>query len=99
MVSPRQRGHLNETFSLALNSPGIASDFTDLEADVAVCEQGSLHLDDGRLLVPTNQLDRCSAGTLLGHILSNCYLGRVEDFGQSVEGTGWNSFETKFSVT
>lgn len=63
---------------------------------MAVCEQRSLHLNDGRLLVSSNQLDGGSTDTLgfLWQMLFQSFFRWAENFGQSVKGTLWKTQQT-----
>jgi len=68
----------------------VRVDSAHLEADMAVCEQRSFHLDDGGLLVSTNQLEGCSTDALrlIWQTVSDASFCGVEYFGQGVKGTG-----------
>lgn len=67
----------------------VCVDSTHLKANMAVCEQWSLHFNDGGLLVSTNQLDGCSTNTLrlLCQSMSNTNFRWIENFGQGVKCT------------
>lgn len=70
-----------------------ATNSAHLKADMAVREQWSFHLNNGGLLVSTNQLDGRSTDTrrLICQSLSGSNFKWVENFGQGVKGTAHNT--------
>lgn len=69
-------------------------DSPHLKANMAVCQQWPLNLNDRGFLVSTNQLDGCSTDTpqcFICQSVFNSLLRWVKNFGQGVKGTVHNT--------